>query len=353
MVHARTFFHVLRIIAWGCLFREGTGVMSEWQRQRSGMAVDHRMLARAPAQLPSEPALDFTGLTITAPRLRKVTAKDLLDRLQDKLREDAGFRERREGEAVEAGDDVQVDCLAYARGKLVPMSAQVDVWWKAGEGRPGAPGLGEALVGARVGSSGIVTARLSDEATLSGKEVRFHVDVKAARAWKAPPREAPEDSLRRLGLGQTPGEGWEAIAREIRKEREQRLRSLLCDKIADALIERVTVDVPPALVETQLVRRWAAVEGKLLATKGLSNAEQQEALEGWLTNERLTQEEGRRLRLAIALQSTALRLGIAFPPERVKRFLISGDPVADLILERVLARSTVTLGEGISSSEIA
>src|SRR5262249_50192895 len=150
-------------------------------------------------------------------RPQKVTARDLLERLQSHLRDDAGFSERGEGEAVDAGDEVRVDCLAYALGKLVPASAQIDVWWKAGEHRPGAPGLGEALVGARVGSSGIVTARLTDDATLSGKEVRFHVDVKAARAWNPLPEEPPEESLRRLGLGQTPGEGWETLAREIRK----------------------------------------------------------------------------------------------------------------------------------------
>jgi trigger factor len=327
--------------------------MTEWQRERSGTPSDRGALTRPWAHLPSEPTLDPNGLTISAPRLRKVTAKDLLERLQRYLRQAAGSRLRSNGEAVESGDDVQVDVLAYARGKLVPMGAQADAWWKAGEPRPNLPGVGEALVGVRVGSSGIITARHSDEATLSGKEVRVHIDIKAARAWNRPQEEAPEESLRRLGLGQTPGEGWDAISREIRREREEKLRALLFERVGAALTDRVTVEVPGSLVDAQIVRRWATVEGKLLAAKGLSNAEQQEALEAWLSHPRLRHEEERRLRLAIALQAVAPQVGLSFPPERVKRFLAGEEPTAEMVLERVLARSTVTLTDGLASSEFA
>ena len=262
-------------------------------------------LSHAPVKLPdvaAPPALD--DLVVTVPAPEPVTPDDVIRRFHDLKRQRAASRDRPEGEPLAMGDEVLLDTLGYAHGRLIPSSARVGLWMELAP-QAALPGFAEGLVGKLVGLSAQVNLKLPANhpvATLRGTLASFLVDVRAARELTLPRDDDPA-FLKALGLGANLDEVMEAVASAIADEREDEQQLEAQERVLDELAARTVVDLPEELVLEEVRRQWGETEGKILVQKSFSNEEQQEALEAWLASPDMVLEGARRLKVSLGLRA--------------------------------------------------
>ena len=269
-------------------------------------------------QAPSLECLD-----VHVPRAGTLTEQDLIARFGEKKRALASVRERAPGERVALGDDVQLDVLGYADGKLLPFSARFGSWMELGP-IPALPGFAEAVAMGVVGGSVQAVLELPADypvESLRGKPVRFLMDIRAARELKMPDEESP-DFLEKLGLG----DSFEQVMDRIRDELEEELADGLwveaTNMVLDEIARRADPDVPSGLVDEEIRRRWANAEGFMMVERDFQVAEQEEALQIWLSDMDTRKEVERRLRIGIALRAVAERDQLALTPEKLETILV-------------------------------
>ncbi|PTL80713.1 peptidylprolyl isomerase [Vitiosangium sp. GDMCC 1.1324] len=262
-----------------------------------------------PAKFPSvleAPSLE--GLEVPAPTVEPLTEDDLTERFTALCRERSARRDRAPGEDVALGDDLLLNVLGYANGKLIPFSARTD-WWTEATPAPLRPGFFEALVGAKVGLSVEVTLLLPETyavESLRGAEARFLVDVMAAREVTLLTDESPE-LFSALDLGSTLDEVMENIARQLTSEREQQALHELQERVLDELAERTRTQVSGGLIDEEIRRAWTETEYPQLVQRNFEQEELQEALEGWLSDPFTRVDAERRLRISLGLQAVLAR----------------------------------------------
>src|SRR3954468_13190436 len=110
-------------------------------------------------KLPEVKAPSLEKLEVRVPKPEDISEAEVATRLHELVREHAKKKDRVPGEKIQRGDDVQVDILGYADGKLIPFSARFDQWLEVGP-IPELPGLTEAIEGASVGDSVEVDVQL-------------------------------------------------------------------------------------------------------------------------------------------------------------------------------------------------
>ena len=277
------------------------------KRSAGSLALD----GTAAVRLPSVQAPSLEGLSVAVPAPVPVTEDDIMERFDALCRERAPRRERTPGEEVAEGDDVLLDVLGYANGRLIPFSVRTD-WWAEVAPEPLLPGFFEALVGAKVGLSIGVELVLPETyavASLRGATARFIVDVKAAREVTSLEADSPE-LLARLDPGATLEDVLQWLAEELLEEREAEARRELQERVLDALIQRTHAELPQGLIDEELRHRWAAVEYPVLVSKDFTPEELEEAWEGWRTDAATRLDAEWRLRGALALQAVAARDGV-------------------------------------------
>ena len=103
-------------------------------------------LAVTPVDLPKVRAPSIEDLEVTVPMPADLTQDDLVRRFHELKRVHAKIRERKEGEEVALGDDVQLDTLGYSDVKLIPFSARFGLWLELAP-QPTLPGFSEAIAG--------------------------------------------------------------------------------------------------------------------------------------------------------------------------------------------------------------
>ncbi|WP_426749196.1 peptidylprolyl isomerase [Myxococcus sp. Y35] len=263
-----------------------------------------------PTQLPSVEAPSLEGLSVARVPPAPLTEQDLVERFDALRRQHADARERQPGEAVALEDEVLLDVLGFANNRLMPFSAREN-WWVRVSEDPVLPGFFEALAGAKVGQSFGIELTLPDTypvEALRGQQARFLIEVKAARELKLLEDDSPE-LLSRLGLGSIT-DVMRKLGDALAQERAEEAERLTRERVMDLLVERTPVELPSALVDEEVRRRWAEAERPILQHKDFQPDELQEALEGWL-NDPLTRADAvYRLTLALALRAIAERDGI-------------------------------------------
>ncbi|MCP3139114.1 trigger factor [Pyxidicoccus xibeiensis] len=278
------------------------------------MPAAYSLDSTEPVDLPQVTAPSLDGLTV--PRVAPVplAEQDLVDRFDALRRQHADRRNRAPGEDVGADDEVLLDVLGFANGRLMPFSTR-ESWWVQVTPDPLLPGFFEALVGAKVGQSFGIELKLPDTyvvESLRGQTARFLLDVKQARQLKLLADDSPE-LLKRLALG-TLTDVMRHLANDVAREHTEAADRLTQERVLDALVERAQVGLSKALVDEEIRRRWADTERPILARKSLQPDELQEALEGWLQEPLTRADAARRLTLALVLRAIASRDGVQ--PER-------------------------------------
>jgi trigger factor len=285
-------------------------------------------------ELPPVEAPSLEGLEVTVPA-EKVTVEELEERFAELRRQHAEVRPRDLGEPIALGDEVLVDVVGHCNERMIPFSARVDAWLEMAP-EPSLPGFFEALAGVPVGSCVDVELTVPDDHPIPefrGAPALFRVDIKAAREVRLPEPENPE-FLAALGMGANLDEVMETLALEVANELEGRLRIKAENLVLDAVAARTNVQVPPALVDEEIHRRWLFAEGSGLQERGLSKEELDEAFAGWKAHPEIRAEVEWRLRIGLALGAIVKRDGLQPTPE-----------FAAEVVDEVAATSEVTREE--------
>jgi trigger factor len=257
------------------------------------------------------------GIEVTVPAPPPLAEEDLIRRFHDLARSLAEVRTRQEGEEVVMGDDVQLDIIGYANGQLLPFSIRTGFWMELAP-QEMLPGFADAIVGSAVGDSLKIDLVLPAEypvEALRGRPASFLVDLRGAREVKMPDTDSPEFLLR-LGRGATHEDVMDAIADELIDEQADVLWLDAQNMVLDELSSRIQVEIPPALVDEEIRRRWTEAEGQALVEKEFSPEEKQEALDLWMKDPATRAEVERRLRISLALKAVAERDGLQLAPEK-------------------------------------
>ncbi|RKH28443.1 peptidylprolyl isomerase [Corallococcus praedator] len=268
------------------------------------------------ADLPEVKAPSLENLDVRVPAGEDLTEEDLLERFHELARAKAEVRQRAEGEALAMGDDVQLDILGYANGRLIPLSTRMGYWMELAP-QLMLPGFSEVIAEASVGDSVEVGLILPDDypaEQLRGMPARFLVDVKAAREVRMPDTES-DAFLQQLGRGATHEEVMGSIVEEMEGEMADLLWVDARNLVLDTVVSRTEVQVPKALVDEEIRRRWLQMEGETLAQKFFSLEEQQEALDGWLHHPGIREDVERRLKIALVLRAIAQRDKLQLTPQ--------------------------------------
>ncbi|WP_375755678.1 peptidylprolyl isomerase [Corallococcus exercitus] len=274
------------------------------------------------SDLPVVTAPSLENLNIRVPQGEDLTEEDLLERFHELARAKAEARPRAEGEALAMGDDVQLDILGYANGRLIPLSTRVGYWMELAP-QVMLPGFSEVIAEASVGDSVEVGLVLPDNypaEQLRGMPARFLVDVKAAREVRMPDTES-DAFLQQLGRGSTHEEVMSSIVEEMEGEMADMLWVDARNRVLDEIVARSNVTVPKPLVDEEIRRRWLQMEGEVLARKFFTLEEQQEALDGWLHHPGIRDDVERRLKIALVLRAIAQRDKLQLTPQTALELL--------------------------------
>jgi|CXWL01.1.fsa_nt_gi trigger factor len=274
-------------------------------------------------KLPEVKAPSLEGLLVDMPTPPDLTVDDVLRAAENELSALGAERERQAGEALERGDTVCVDVLGYSNGRLIPFSARFDFWMRLQE-EPELPGMLEVIANAHVGETVVMRFAFPNDysqVALRGQPAIYIVTVKAARSLKRP---NPKTATFLKKAGAKSYEDWlKQVTRRLEETQSSALALEVQNRVLDAVLARVVVEVPAELVDEEIRRKWANHEGRAMAERSFGAAEQQEAFEGWLRNAGLRAETQHRLATALVLRAIVDRDGLTLDPKRGKDLLLT------------------------------
>jgi trigger factor len=274
-------------------------------------------VSSGPVPLPEVKAPSTEGIEVTVPAPPPLSEDALIRRFHELARAHAEVRERQPGEEVALGDDVRLDILGYANGQLIPFSIRTNYWMELAP-QEMLPGFADAIAGSAVGDSLKIDLVLPDNypvESLRGTPASFLVDLVGAREVRMPDTDSDE-FLRQLGRGDTHEVVMESIANELLDEQADVLWLDAQNLVLDELASRIQVELPPALVDEEIRRRWMAAEGPVLEEKEFSPEEKQEALDLWMKDPATRADVERRLRISLALKAVAAKDKLVLRPEK-------------------------------------
>jgi trigger factor len=296
-------------------------------------------LDNAPVELPEVEAPSLEGLTAELSP-RPLTQDDLLDRLTELVREHAQRRDRAQADTVALGDEVLIDTVGYAKGRILPFSIRENRWALVNPD-PLLPGFFEALVGKQVGFSVDIALTLPPDypvESLRGASARFIVDVKAARELSLPDAESPA-FIASMGKGATLVDVMRQLGDELAQERTEEATREARDQVLDVLVERTQVEVPAPLLDEEIRRRWVEAERPILQRKDFSPDELEQALAAWQQDPLTRADATRRLKISLVLAAIARRDQLQPSPESresMEGFLTGPAGIPREQLQRVL-----------------
>ena len=277
-----------------------------FQRKLANVAVPQQ--PPLPPGVPQVEAPSLEGLAVVAPTPSPITDEEIVALADQIVSERAPKKARKYGERAQLGDVVEVDLLGYFEGKLLPFSARQALAVTVGDGDT-LPWLDEALLECAVGDS----LQLASEN--EGGTVHWLVDVVKATHQTLPDRESPAYLALLDKKAETLEAALEGVAEMLEEERFMEARDEARDTVIDALIDRVEVVMPAALIDEEIRRDWARLEEPFLASRDFSPDELREALDGWQKDDALRVEAERKLRLAVILRAIAQKEGLTFDKE--------------------------------------
>lgn len=312
---------------------------------------------------------EYRGVKVDVPPVEVADGDvdEYLDRLRDRFAELEVV-----GHPAGKGDYVVADIRATVHGREVPDGTREDHLYEVGSGEF-APRLDEELVGRRSGEIVKFNARLPEAAgDVGGKEVSFQVLVKEVKSKKLPP--ADDEFARTASEFDTIEELREDLRAKLAEARERQLEAEVRDRVLQALVDAVDVDLPDRLVDHETEHRVQSAAERaeragttlpdLLEAQGWdelqlrsdARAHAIRAIKADLVLEAVAREQG--LEVApeeLAAEVARLAQALGRPPREVAKTLersgqvtsLAGDIIRSKALDFLVEHAEVTSG-GVS-----
>jgi trigger factor len=200
-------------------------------------------------KLPEMPEVDLSSLTLEKLVVKAGDAE--VDEALKNLAETAqDFKDRKKGSKAKDGDQIVIDFLGKVDGEAFDGGAAEDYPLVLGSGSF-IPGFEEQLVGVKVGEEKNVEVKFPEEygaENLAGKDAVFECTVKAVKEPVA--AEINDELATKFGA-----EDLAALKAQISERLEVEYagaaRQVMKRALLDQLDEKVSVDLPPSLVEAE------------------------------------------------------------------------------------------------------
>lgn len=267
-------------------------------------------VASAPFEAPS-----LEDLRATVPPPPRVRKEDIIARVEQLRRELGLIKSLAKGEKVAPADEVMLDVVAYAEGKILPFASAVGKKLEL-KPDPELPGFTEGVEGMAVGSMKKIEIKLPgdwQDPSLRLAPATFEVELRAARRVK-PASVTDPAFLGQLGGGNITDVG-KRVAVQLDSERRMEAEGRAVKEVLTKLAGRVNYKVPTEDVDAEIQSRWEQAEGKLLAQRKVPEALRKKALEAWLTWSRLREEVSLELKVSLVLLAVSEQEGIAVKPD--------------------------------------
>lgn len=209
------------------------------------------------ARVEIKPALTLCELRgLPAQRPPSAVADDEVNQELENLRErHAQLVEEPEGVVAANGHYLGMDFEGSIDGVAFEGGTGKDVTVELGGGQL-IPGFDEQLLGATVGEARSVRVRFPDDygqPELAGKDAEFAVRVTLLRRREVPALD--DEFARDLGDFENLEKVRATLRESMETARDRNVKATLRRTVLDALIERVSFEVPPGLIEERLSRR--------------------------------------------------------------------------------------------------
>ncbi|MEM7674754.1 MAG: hypothetical protein AAF449_01995 [Myxococcota bacterium] len=258
--------------------------------------------------LPAVDAPDIRNLTVEVPVPAPLSEGLLQAAAADLVRAHGEVTEKDPATPIGPEDDVLVDLVAYANGRVVPGSAKPQVWLTP-EDEAALPGLRAVLNGQTIGKSVWFKVKYASDsplADLADQQLVYAIDILAAQSVVPIELDAPA-LLEAAGVEQV-DDLLAMLAEGLEAEREQTALHHAQLAIADALSAKLEqVEISAAILDAELAHRWNESEGAMLRDKGLSVDDQTYARDAFVQGaaRRAELEHGLRTTLALAALAQA------------------------------------------------
>ena len=263
------------------------------------MAKDTR---REQYRLPqiSLPSLDDLKVQVFSPP--PPTAEELIEHLYQRLRALAPRRERKPGDPIEAGDEVECDIVTVVDGVVVPGSVKREAVLEMRE-LPHLPGFIEQLLQMTTFTASTFELSLPDDYPvegLQGKSATFYVEVRRVFQVEQPSMEDPA-ALSEAGLGEDIEQAMEAVAAEIDSEQGQQMLVEAAQAVLDTVADRVQDEVPDAAIDEELRQLWQKTDAPVLKGREFSGELVEQALNDFLDDPSLRAQAAHRIKVGLVL----------------------------------------------------
>jgi trigger factor len=194
---------------------------------------------------------DYTGLKVTRPAVT-VSEADV-DEWIDRLRERFAELEPAERPVIE-GDFVTIDVKAMAGGDEIDGLTRTDYLYFVGSGEFGAD-LDAQLLGTKPGDILKVSEEMGPGAgdDLAGTTADLTVLVKDVKARRLP--EADDDFAKTASEFDTVDQLREDLRTRLGETKEREATAALRDRVLDAMIDAIEVDIPDTLIDDETEHR--------------------------------------------------------------------------------------------------
>ncbi|MFA5505776.1 MAG: hypothetical protein WC314_22945 [Vulcanimicrobiota bacterium] len=246
------------------------------------------------------PSLENLKVQVVSPPAP--SADELIEALHQKLRACASRRERKPGEALSPGDEVECDIVTVVDGQVIPGSVRhgVRLEMRTFEHMPG---FIENLLEMKTFSARTFSLSLPADypvLEMAGKTATFYVEVR--RAFQVDQPELDDEArLREAGLGGDLDEAMETIAAQLDEEQGQQLLIDASQAVLEAVAERVSEEVPKAAVDEELRRLWQTAQAPVLQGREFPEEMVKQALVSFLEDPLLRAEATDRIKIGLVL----------------------------------------------------
>jgi trigger factor len=195
---------------------------------------------------------DYTGVQVTSPST-EVTDEDI-DEWIDRLRERFAELEPAERPAQE-GDFVTIDVRATVHDQEIEQVTRTDYLHFVGSGEFG-PALDAEVAGKRAGDILKFNETLPERfAEHGGDEVTFQVLVKDVKSRRLP--DADDDFAKTASEFDTLAQLRDDLREKLHELKEREVQGVVRDRVLQAMIDRVDVEIPGSLIEEETEHRLA------------------------------------------------------------------------------------------------
>ncbi len=193
---------------------------------------------------------DYKSVRVERPSVEVTDADvdNLLDRLRDRFAELEPV-----GRPAKKGDYVVIDLRAHVHDQDVPEATRPDYLYEVGSGEFTGK-LDEELDGKRPGEILKFNATLDDRGgERAGQEVSFQVLVKEVKGKKLPA--ADDDFAKTASEFDTLEELRQSLREQLEQNKERAADAEVRDRVLQALVDTVDVDLPESLVDEETEHR--------------------------------------------------------------------------------------------------